>query len=222
MGGTMRIRPESAGHPPRPPGRGLILSLTVALMVAACSGGGDADELADAIGEGLWAEAQADIEASTLPFEFTEADADCLGEVMVDAIGFQTLVDAGVTVENLKDPDFQIDDEANTFLEDPETAEAIADGMTRCVDFGEAMSEMFSSEMGVSPQSAECLIDGLMEQEAFSSALNQAIVGGILGDETVDPFQDGDPEMLGAMFDLMNECLTDEEISNLMGARPQP
>jgi len=218
----MRDRPEAT----RPAKSGVhisVLSIAFALVIAACSGGNsDADELADAIGEGLWAEAQADIAASTLPFELTEADADCLGEVLVDAIGFQTLVDAGVTVENLEDPDFQIDDEANSFLEDPETAEAIVGGMTDCVDFGEVMSEMFSSEMGVSQESAECLIDGLLEQEAVSSAFSQAIVGGILGDETVDPFQDGDPEMLGAMFDLMGRCLTDEEIANLMGAQPQP
>jgi hypothetical protein len=42
----------------------------------------------------------------------------------------------------------------------------------------------------------------------------------MLGDEVADPLED--PESTGAMFDMMNDCFTNEELGRILGAGFQP
>lgn len=190
--------------------RGLVGLLAVGLLVSGCGGNSDADELANAIGERIWVEVQPDVAQGNLPFEFTESDANCLGGAVVDSIGYETLTEAGVTAESVREGG--IEDPASEFLSDPQAANAFVDGMTQCVDIVGPMSEQLAAEMAVSEESARCIGEGLMDQPAFRDAIVAAIVGG----GSSDPFGD-DPDAVGAMFDLMSECLTDEELTSILG-----
>jgi hypothetical protein len=191
--------------------RGLAALLVLGLLVSACGGNGDADELADAIGQGIWEQSQADMDQGDMPFEFTESDADCFGEVFVDTVGYDTLVEAGVTVESLQDGSFDIE-ESSDLISEPETAEAILDGMDECIDLASSMAEIFSAEMGISEDSSLCLMEGLMSEDAFRASIVESMVGSGSG----DPFED-DPEAVGAMFGLMGDCLSDEELAAVLG-----
>jgi hypothetical protein len=177
----------------------------VILALACCGGGDEATELSDAIGESLWRQSQADPETETFLPGFTEDDADCLGELTVDVIGYENLVEAGVTPESVREvgalslPSVPTEQE-DTFIE----------GMVECFDFPAALTAAAASDMGISEESARCLIDGLMEDPAFRSSMKDAVFAASSG----DPFSD--PEAMGALFDLVGTCLTDEELNSLM------
>jgi hypothetical protein len=189
----------------------LVGLLAVGLLVAGCGGSGDADELVDALSDTLWEEAQPDVEQGTLPFEFTEADADCLAQVTVDAIGYDTLTEAGVTAEAVRAGG--LEGEATDFLRDnPDAANAFVDGMNQCIDIVTAIADEFAAEMGVSEESARCIGDGFMNQDAFRDSMIESLVG----DAVNDPLGD-DPDAIGALYELMNDCLTDEELAAMMG-----
>ncbi len=189
----------------------LIAVIGLSLIVAACGGSNaEADELAEAIGEKIWEESQGD---EDVPFEFERADADCMGHAFVDAIGYDTLTEAGVTAEAVRsgavtDP-FQ-----DTDIPD-ESAGDVYDGISDCIDLAGALAEAMAPEMGVSLESAECFIEGLIELEAFRTSMVAAMLG---DDDSPDPFDNPDPTFVGVVFDLMNDCLTDEELARVIGS----
>lgn len=190
--------------------------LLAATMVTACGGGGGEAELADAIGGAIWEEARPDIEQGTAPFDFSEPDADCIGGVFVDVIGYDTLVDAGVTVKAIEEQSETLDDlidDEDLNMDDPATASALFDGIDGCIDLAEAVASVISEETGISEESASCFIEGLLAEDAFRESFVQGFVGG----ESADPFENPDPATVGIMFDLFNNCLTDEELAEFMG-----
>ncbi|MGD2061362.1 MAG: hypothetical protein PVF87_10885, partial [Acidimicrobiia bacterium] len=59
-----------------------------------------------------------------------------------------------------------------------------------------------------------------LEGISTSEAMRSAMASEMLGDEVADPLED--PESTGAMFDMMNDCFTNEELGRILGAGFQP
>ncbi len=188
----------------------VLVGVVLGLIAASCGGGGDeADELAEAFADQIMEQVQADEDDAPLPIERSEAD--CLGRAVVNTIGYDAFADAGITAETVR-----AGDETNPFEEldlDPEKGDALFAAMEGCVDFAAALAESQAADMDISVSSAECVIAGFLEIDAFRDAITAGIVG---SEDSVDPFQDPSSELVGAMFDLLNDCLTDEELARML------
>ena len=80
--------------------------------------------------------------------------------------------------------------------------------MLECVDFRSVFIDQFAQE-GISDESAECLADGF--DDDFLRALAKAEFSGDGADPTADPAQ------AEKFFNLITDCLSFEEMSNLGG-----
>jgi hypothetical protein len=179
------------------------------VLVAACNGGDDPEELADAIGDHLWNESQeAPGSLSPLP-DLSQEDAACLGDMFVNVIGYETLIDAGVTLESVQNGDFEVA-EMEIWMQDEETANAFVDGLTTCIDIAGSIAGGLAEDMGISEASAACIIDEMVDQDVFRDSLVASMMG-----SSVNPFED--PAAAAALFELATVCLTDEELASLMG-----
>ncbi|GMQ86778.1 MAG: hypothetical protein BMS9Abin07_2374 [Acidimicrobiia bacterium] len=191
----------------------LLVGVAFSLVVASCASGGDTadtDAMADAIADGVWEQSQADIAAGEELFEFDRSDADCIGAAVVDALGFDTLQEAGLTAEALSE-EGSIPDLGDMGLDAAQGAE-VFDAMDGCIDFANTMAEVGAADMDISVASAECLFDGFLAEESFRDMM----VAGMMGEEdtAVDPL--ADPAFAGTTFALMSECLSDEELARLL------
>ena len=190
-------------------------AVAIPMLVAACGGGGEsgADALGDAIGEEIWKASEEDIASGAdVPFQFTESDANCLGHAFVDAFGYDELVEAGLSADAVRDDVTGVEEVFDLVGGDQaETAEKIFTGMDDCIDLTEAMAAAGAAEMGISEASATCLFGGLMDASAFRDAM----VAGMFTD--AEPDFESDPAIIGEMFSLMNECLSDDELSQIVG-----
>jgi hypothetical protein len=186
--------------------RSVTLGVVFCLFLASCGGGdgsdAEADELARLIGEGIWANAQADIaRGEAPPIEYTRADSDCVARAIVEEAGLEALADAGITVEAARtDPNFIDNSDAPSL--DSATQSRVFDAIDGCIDFGEVLSGVFSAAYDISEASAECLTSGLLDEESARSAVVSSFFGGGASDAKVDMI----------ILDLLGECLTDEEL----------
>ena len=144
-----------------------------------------------------------------LGLSIDEEAAQCLGNQMVTAFGFerlQELADSGgegglgTAVEQMT----------------PEELSTLTgvilngiDGQPACVDVRSLLVEAFV-QSGLSPSSAECVADaftqGTVLQDMLASALGAAEAGGEM-----------DPEVMAQLMTVMMGCLTPEELADLGG-----
>lgn len=123
---------------------------------------------------------------------FDESEAECIATVMVTTIGVERLEEAGVEPADLEDPSFELSGDAG--LEPTaEDEEALANGLTDCIDVVDLFIEGMNQEADISEDLEKCLRDNIDEDQ-----LSEAIAGGISGDEG-----DDDPSFF---MDLLEAC----------------
>jgi hypothetical protein len=167
-------------------GRNLALALLVAAApaVGACSDdGGDADAqpYIDALAESFQEEEEG--------FAPTEEQAECMAEKTIDAIGADTLEEAGITPEEVVDSDGPED--LGLELSEDQATEAARAFFDCDLSFAEAFAGADAEEEAV-----ECIDENLDED-----LMVEAIAAQYQGDEeTAD-------EIFGELFtDLSSEC----------------
>jgi hypothetical protein len=167
-------------------GRTLALSLLVLAgpAVGACSddGGGDAQPYVDALTESF-------LESEDGEFAPTDEQAECMAEKTIDAIGVDTLEDAGISPEEVVDSDGP-DDLGLELSEDQAT-----DAARAFVDCDLSYAEAFAG--ADAPEEAiECIDENLDED-----AMVEAIALQYQGEE------DAADELFGELFEeLGTEC----------------
>jgi hypothetical protein len=124
----------------------------------------------------------------------SDEDAMCLGLAIVDAVGFERLVDAGAFDEN---SDVTLSDLGIT-LDDGQTA-TLLDGLHRCGDLRAMFKSALSANGTMSPEAASCVVDGL-DDASFDRLLVLSISGG-------EAALDADPDLTSAMQDAVLTCL---------------
>jgi hypothetical protein len=182
----------------------VVLGVSVVLLAAACGGddssSGDLSsndqEIADAIFDQMMADTDPDD-------PFGETEARCFSDGVVRDIGAGDLAELGMTAEAIRAGTEPVDVDLTD-----EQVDAMADVMLECVDFRSVFIDQFAEE-GISDESAECLADGF--DDDFLRALAKAEFSGDGADPTSDPAQ------AEKFFNLITDCLSFEEMSNLGG-----
>ena len=138
------------------------------------------------------------------------AEADCIAEGMVRAFGADRLAELGLPPDDLADSgDLDFLGEAT-----PSEVNAAIDVLLGCVDARPLVVEALT-ELGISAGSAGCLADEI---------LAPGVIGGLVGtvmsaaESTEDPSSlIEDPAIIGPIMQMLNTCLTPEELGGLLG-----
>ena len=168
------------------------------LIVAGCgSSDGDGDD-----GQALADEIAASLLADDSDGELGEEGAQCIGDGAVAEFGADELAELGLTLEAVQ---------AGTGPSDVDLSDADVDRIVAvtldCVDFRQLFIDQFTQQAdAISTDSAQCLADGIPEQ-LITDAGRASFTG-----ENFDPTAGENGQVL---FDLVNECLTFEEIEQL-------
>jgi hypothetical protein len=134
---------------------------------------------------------------------FGETESRCFADGVVRDIGTADLAELGMTAESIKAGT----EPADVDLSD-EQVDIMTDLMLECVDFRTVFVDQ-AAEEGISDESAECLADGF--DDDFLRALAKAELSGDGTDTTEDPAQ------AEKFFNLITDCLSFEEMSDLGG-----
>jgi hypothetical protein len=187
----------------------LFVLLTFALVAASCGdddGGSDLNSGEQKLADAIAAQMLED-DDSTGDMPMTEADADCVAQGVVSEVGVDRLVEVGLSEDAIRSgtspedvdlPDEVIDDFVGVFMD--------------CVDLAEIMVAGMTEDSEISDDSAECLAEGMLDD--YEEFLTLAARSGITGEE-FEP--DDDPDLMAGIIILMSECLTPEELSEVVG-----
>ncbi|MCE2762976.1 MAG: hypothetical protein LW627_00465 [Ilumatobacteraceae bacterium] len=166
-----------------------------ATIGAAC--GGDGDEGGSSGPEKKqYAEALAVALAAESDFPFDEKETLCIAERVVDVMGVQMFVDAGVSAEDVT---------AAADFDFPELTEEQTAGLTEifldgeCIDMGALMADMMMEQSAgaLTEDQAACIGDGLAASESFA----EVFASGVAGDESADPGTVMESEILQLIVD---------------------
>ncbi len=183
--------------------RRFVLVLAVGLLVAACGGGGeDAAALSDAIADSLMENAGDDT-------TFEREQAECFGDEVVDRMGVDRLVAVGLSVEDIENGA----DPGSVDLSD-EDIDAMTGAITACIDFGQLVVDGLAAEIALSDESASCLVDGINEADFLGSFAETFFLEDDIAD---DPAAAIEGEMMAALFSLLGDCLTADELGGFIG-----
>lgn len=185
----------------------LVSLVALVLVVAACgdddtaSGGlTDAEQaLASIIVDGMVGDEELDPDD---PFADPVA-VSCFAEGLVRDLGVARLAEVGLTADS--------DSPEAAFAQLTEAeVEDLADRAFACIDIESAVAEQFAVD-GISEDSAQCMARELGKTDFYRATF----IAGMTGNEEYDPSVD--PEFLTTMLTVATECLTDAELSLIMG-----
>ena len=177
--------------------------LALAMLAAACGdddGGAADDPESQAAIQGL-REAIAESSASdpSAAFQVSDTEALCMAEGLFEEFGAARIIEAS-------EQEFEVFMAAAT----PEERRTTVDLMFDCVDIQTAVSSQLGAEAsGVSEDSMNCLINGLIESDTFRDGLAAQLAG--------DGAALGDEAMAELAIPLVFECFSQEELTNLGG-----
>jgi hypothetical protein len=199
---------------------------TFAVVIASCGGsdaGGGASTfdtsttlsdagsgvaaLGDAFGALLW-EGRSEGPA---PFDFSEESAGCVGRSFVGTlagkVGYENLVDAGVTVEALEQGTANL----ISIIDNDEFDLLLLGAFEECTDFVRQMATEVGRNAGWSEQSVTCFFDGLLADDESRKVVAWGIfTSGNLGEALFERIG------LGGLIDQWFACLTDAELTGLL------
>jgi hypothetical protein len=133
-----------------------------------------------------------------------EASARCIAEGLVGDLGVARLAELGIEAQNVGSPDTAF---AAMTDEEIDVVAAVALG---CPTFRQALSAEMTAD-GVSAESAECLVDQLVETGVF----RQLVAAAIRGDSTDVILED--PGNTAALITAMSKCFSAEELEDIFG-----
>jgi hypothetical protein len=146
------------------------------------------------------ADAMREVEDSEFPID--DEQADCLAPRWVDAIGYETLLEAGVTPEVLGGTeDGDIDAEFEDVVDRPR-AEKLVDAFFDCgLDLEGTFYEGLASDGSATPEQVQCLRDRL--PEGFVRELMITSMDG--GDEALDEDDELEQQLTDAFLACVGE-----------------
>jgi len=168
----------------------------VSMGVAACGGDDGGSGGSTGSQEKAYSEALAVALAAESDFPFDEKETLCIAERVVQVMGVQMFVDAGVSAEDVTaaaDFDFpELTEEQTAGL-----AEIFVDG--DCVDMGALMADQMMEQSGgaLTEEQAACIGDGMAKSDAF----NDAFAAGIAGQEDAESGAAIESEILELIFE---------------------
>jgi hypothetical protein len=129
----------------------LAAGLALLAVLAGC-GASDEDQAAQAVSAGL-------LEAQDGAFQFTQEQADCVGDGFVEEIGVEQLQEYGIITEDLEATDKPI--EATMTGDDADGAGKVLVG---CVDAPQLFKDAILRDADLSPEVESCIDDALTEE----------------------------------------------------------
>lgn len=191
--------------------RRLSFLVAAALALAACSAAAsEQDQLEEAIAEVIQNEFASAEGVEDVPINFDEDESLCVAEGFVETVGYDNLVDAGFTPESVRSGGMQQLENLSSEINVEDLDDEVALQMLDCVNLGEVFTSMFTADLGLDDDSAECLSDGLIESGGIEEMMDSLVTGG--GQPDID-----DPQ-LGALFlSLFSECLDGEDLAGILG-----
>lgn len=165
----------------------MLILVGLALVAAACGDDDSSDQ------SGLVNDVAQQVSGDG-EFDFSNEQAVCVAEGMIDGLGADRIVEG-------------LDTDFDTFMSTASEPErrAVVDTLLDCVNFG---TLLFSEAEGqISEDSARCLGNAFSDSETFRSALTESLATG------QDPFDhiESEEEFITFLF----ECLSAEEIVRL-------
>jgi hypothetical protein len=170
----MRYRPYAAAA----------LLLTASLGAAAC-GGDDGHSRVDYVAI-----------MSKPDAGFTADEAECAAGAFVDVVGVDALEEADAFDKIQDNPDANLSD-YGIMLEDAQGADLYA-GLNDCKDMRVFFTDAMSSEGGLPPEGASCIVDGI-DDATFSQIIVASFMEG-------DAALDSNPEIQGAIEQAATDC----------------
>jgi len=170
------------------------LALVIALVSLAC-GDDDTAPADPALVAGLRQRISENQQDSGGP-EMSDAEIECFAIGIIDLFGADRIT-AG------------IDMEFSAFMgtATQEERRSVVDTMFECVDLALDLAEELGAGGEVSAESARCLADVMLANDAFRDATAEAFVS------STDPFDD--PELVAELLPPMLECMIAEELGDL-------
>lgn len=121
---------------------------------------------------------------------FSEDEARCLAEVLVDTVGVEQLEEADVLDKIQDNPDGSLGDYGITLTE--EQSAAAFDGLNECTDLRAMFVDMLASLSGLSADLAACVMDNIDDatfERLIMTSLTQGEAGLDSDQELVTSFQ---------------------------------
>jgi hypothetical protein len=160
------------------------LLLTLSLGAAAC--GDDGHSRADYVAV-----------MSKAGSGFDADEAKCAAGKLVDVVGVDALEEADAFQKIQDNPDGNLSD-YGIALDDAQGSDLYA-GLNDCKDMRQFFTEAMSSEGGLPPEGASCVVDGLDD-----STLSQMIIASFVDGEAA---MDANPEFQGAIEQAASDCV---------------
>ena len=129
----------------------LAAGLALLAALAGC-GASEEDQVSEAVSAGL-------MKAQDRAFQFTQEQADCVGDGFVEEIGVDQLQEYGIITEDLEATDKPI--EAKMTGDDADGAGKVLVG---CVDAAQIFKDAMLSDQDLSPEVTSCIDDALTEE----------------------------------------------------------
>ncbi len=133
---------------------------------------------------------------------FGEQEAECVGTEAVSEFGVDGLLELGFNADTGDAPENVLEQAT------PEEREKVIDVTLRCIDITEVFVSELTAGGEISEESAECLADGITGADFFRPLLASSLAGAEFSLED-------DPEAGEALFGLVIECLSVEELARL-------
>ncbi|MCJ7726021.1 MAG: hypothetical protein MUP76_06490, partial [Acidimicrobiia bacterium] len=191
--------------------RGVGSLVVVLALVAVACGGGSSLSPED---EGLVDEVMAAMDISPPegfpPELFGDTEARCWAEAMLTAVGADGLRAVGFGADGFSDKE-GADAALNGVFDllTDETAGEYLEMAMECVDFAVFVAEDMI-DGGLSHDAAYCIADKIVASDSFFEAT-------IASMQDAEPSEEAQAELTALTFQTMTECLSPEELAELMG-----
>lgn len=135
----------------------IVGGMALAMLLSACGGGSDEDaKAADAISASMMAEADEE-------FPVEQAQADCVGDGLVDKVGVDKLKEYGLLNEDLT-----VNESVGQVTMEQTQADQAAGVLVGCVDAMKVFTEELGGDESLSAEQQACLSEAITEESLTS------------------------------------------------------
>lgn len=129
-----------------------VAALTLSVVLTGCGGNDDEAQAAEAISASMMEESDED-------FTVDQAQADCVGEGMVDRVGVDKLKEYGMLTDELT-----VNDGVTDVTMEEADADSAADVLVNCVDAQAIIAEQMGADDSITPEQQECMAEAFTNE----------------------------------------------------------